>query len=129
VRTLGEWVRAGGRLIWHGPDPVNWGHECVALLGARPVDYRTPRPSVVQWGGETWRLAHHPRDMRLQVVPGEATVLAYDEEGLPAVLTNHVGRGKIVYALPVAEEEAALVAGERAARDRWQRWYAAALEV
>ena len=57
----------------------------------------------------------------------DAAVLAHDEEGLPVVMANRLGRGMIVYALPVPEAQAAAVAGESAARDRWQRWSAVAL--
>ena len=108
---------------------MNWGHECAALLGARPVDYRIPCPAVVQWGGDRWTLAHTPREMRVEVVVAEAAELAHDEEGLPVVLANRLGQGMIVYALPVPEAQAAEIAEERAARDCWQRWYAAALEA
>ena len=61
VQALEAWVQAGGRLIWHGPDPVNWGHEYVRLLGARPVDYRAVRPVQVEAFGETWTLDAHPQ--------------------------------------------------------------------
>jgi hypothetical protein len=58
--------------------------------------------------------------MRVEVVVG-AAVLAHDEEGLPVVLANRLGRGTMICALPVPEAQAAEVAGERAARDWWQR--------
>jgi hypothetical protein len=123
VQALEAWVRAGGRLIWHGPDPVNWGHEYVRLLGARPVDYRAPRPASVDAFGETWTLGLYPRDMRVELVPDQASVLARDQDGLPMLLSHAAGRGQVVYALPIVEASAAEVAGDRQARGRWQRWY------
>ena len=127
VQQLEAWVRAGGRLVWHGPDPVNWGHECVRLLGAKPVDYRAVRAAQVDLGGDTWLLGAFPRDMRVELDPDGARVLARDQDGLPVVLTHAVGKGRVTYALPVVEASAA-EAVDRPARDRWQRWYASVLE-
>ena len=129
VQALEAWVRAGHNLIWHGPDPVNWGHECVRLLGARPVDYRAPRPATVEAFGETWALGAYPRDMRVELVPDDATVLACDQDGLPVVLTRQVDRGQVTYALPIVDASAAEVADNRQARSRWQHWYAAMLKT
>ena len=127
VQQLEAWVRAGGRLVWHGPDPVNWGHECVRLLGANPVDYRAVRAARVDLGGDTWLLGAFPRDMRVELDPDGARVLARDQDGLPVVLTHAVGKGRVTYALPVVEASAA-EAVDRPARDRWQRWYASVLQ-
>jgi hypothetical protein len=127
VQALDAWVRAGNRLIWHAPDPVNWGYEYVRLLGAVPVDYRATRPkrsdAHVDVFGQTWALETYPRTMRVQVVPESATVLARDQDQLPVLLTNQAGQGTVVYALPVVEESIACVSGDRAERDRWQQWY------
>jgi hypothetical protein len=129
VHALEAWVRAGGALIWHGPDPVNWGHEYVRLLGARPVDYRASRPATVDAFGETWTMDVYPRDMRVELVPDEATVLAQDQDGLPVLLSHEAGQGRVVYALPVVEAASAEVAGDRQARTRWLRWYAGMLAL
>ena len=111
-----------------GPDPVNWGHEFVRLFGARPVDYRASRPATVSAFGEGWTLGAYPRNMRVEIVPDGAIVLASDQDGMPAVLSNMVDQGRVVYALPIVEAAAAEVAQDREARDRWQRWYAGVLE-
>ena len=113
---------------WHGPDPVNWGHEYIALLGARPVDYRANRPATIELFGDRWTLDAYPRNMRRELVPDRATTLAADQDGLPTVLTHHVGQGKVVYALPVVESSIANVADDRDARSRWQRWYRGMLQ-
>jgi hypothetical protein len=129
VQALEAWVQKGHTLIWSGPDPVNWGHEFVRLFGARPVDYRAPRPATVDAFGERWTLHTYPRDMRVEVAPDSATVLASDQDGLPVVLSNAVGQGRVLCALPIVEAAAADHATDRQARDRWQQWYAGVLEA
>lgn len=128
VQALGAWVRAGHNLIWHGLDPVNWGHEYVRLLGARPVDYRALHPAHIHAFGATWTLDHYPRDMRVEIVPDDATVLARDQDGLPVLLTHQAGEGRVTFALPIVEASVADVASERHQRNRWQMWYSALLE-
>lgn len=123
VQALECWVGAGHTLIWHGPDPVNWGPEMIRLLGARPVDYRAPHPAAVEVFGERWVLPSYPHDMRVEIVPAGAEVLAYDEDGLPVVLAHRAKKGRVVYALPQVEAPIAEAATDRAARDRWIRWY------
>jgi hypothetical protein len=123
VQALEAWVHAGGRLIWHGPDPVNWGHEYVRLLGARPVDYRAPPPATVSAFASNWAMDVYPRAMRVELVPDGASVLGRDQDGLPTVLRHAVGRGQVVYALPVVKASAAKVADDRQARSPWLRWY------
>jgi hypothetical protein len=127
VQALERWVRAGGHLIWHGPDPVNWGHEHVRLLGARPVDYRAVRPAQIEAFGETWTLGTHPKHMRFEIVPDAAAVLAHDQDAHPVLLSHEYGAGRVVYALPVVESSMAEMADDRQARARWQRWYAGVL--
>lgn len=127
--ALLAWVRAGGRLIWHAPDPINWGNDYIALLGALPLDYRAPREINVAFAGKQWQLAHHPRNVRMEVQPTTAQVIAQSDDGLPCVLANEVGAGHVVYALPAVEKGIAEVAGDRAARDAWATWFAAMCAV
>jgi hypothetical protein len=129
VQALEAWVYAGHNLIWHGPDPVDWGHEYVGLLGARPVDYRATRPATIEAFGEKWRIGAYPRGMRVELVPDETTVLARDQDGLPGVLTHLVERGQVTYALPLVDASAAEVAEDWQARSRWKRWYAEMLKT
>ena len=129
VVALREWVEAGGRLIWHGPDPINWGQECMRLLGARPVDYRPARTVTVSAFGEEWAFAALPRQCRLEVAPVNASTLARDADGLPMMLRHALGRGQVLYALPQVEETAARLAEDRRARDRWVRFYVAELDM
>lgn len=128
IAALDGWVRAGGRLIWHGPDPMNWSHTCGGLLGAWPVDYRSPIPVRLEIFDDTWTFATYPRAMRMELVPDTATVLANDERGLPVVLSNTVGQGRVRYALPLVEDAMAAVSADREARDRWTAWYAGMLQ-
>ncbi|MBN1584187.1 MAG: cellulase family glycosylhydrolase [Anaerolineae bacterium] len=127
VKAIATWVESGGHLIWHGPDPVNWGHELVHLLGARPVDYRATCPVQVHAFGEQWTLDSWPRNMHVELVPDSAAVLATDQNHLPVLLSNQVGKGRVTYALPIIEESIAGVSDAPSLRDRWQRWYAGIL--
>jgi hypothetical protein len=127
AEALEAWVRAGKRLLWHGPDPVNWGHAYIHLLGARPVDYRAARPASINLWGEAWTLGGYPHGMRVEVAPTTAQVLARDEGGLPVVLANRVGQGSVIYTIPLVEDAIAGDAGDRERRDRWGRWYEATL--
>ena len=123
VEALAAWVSAGNQLVWHGIDPHGWGHECTRLLGARPVDYRAARAAHVAAFGDVWAFADYPRGVRAEVVPGGAKVVTRDEAGLPVLLTNKLGQGVVIYALPLVEETIAQVAGDRDQRDRWRTWY------
>jgi hypothetical protein len=123
AERLEAWASAGGRLIWHGIEPMKWGHAYTRLLGARPVDFRAPRQATVDAFGERWTFGPHPHTVRLEVKPESARVLASDQFGLPALLVNAVGSGCVVYALPRVEEEFASCAGDRELRARWQKWY------
>ncbi|MBN1937874.1 MAG: cellulase family glycosylhydrolase [Anaerolineae bacterium] len=123
VQAVETWVRGGGNLIWHGPDPINWGHEMVRLLGAWPVDYRSVRPVQVDAFGLTWVLDTYPRDIRIELRTGAATIMARDGDRLPVLLRNDYGRGCVTFALPLVEEMVAQVADDPERRSRWLKWY------
>jgi len=127
--ALEIWVREGGRLIWHGPDPMNWGHDYIRLLGAKPVNYRSADVANVAVFGENWSFAHYPRNTRIEVVPTSAKVLASDQNRFPVLLQNAVGQGKVVYTIPCVEETVAAEAHDRSTRDGWQKWYEEILRV
>ena len=127
--ALDAWVRAGGRLIWNGPDPVNWGPAYIEMLGARPVDYRATLPAEIEAGGKTWQLRHYPRDMRVELEMTTATVLARDSKtALPAVLRNALGKGTVVTCLNQVERTLADLGEHREVRDGWAAFYAWLLE-
>lgn len=123
LARLQAWVAGGGRLFWHGPDPVGWDETMTALLGARPVDWRSGRGISVNAFGERFTLAHFPRGVRVELEPVGARVLATDQHDLPVLLEHAVGRGRVRYALPIVEDAVLPVAGHPAARDRWEAWY------
>jgi hypothetical protein len=127
--ALEAWVRGGGRLVWSAPDPVNWGATFIRLTGARPVDYRAPGRFGIRLSGRDWSVEHYPRDMRVQVVPDTATVVAADQRGLPVVLSNRLGQGRVVSVLGLVEESIAAIATDREARDAWAAWYAGLLSL
>lgn len=129
AEALEPWVRAGGHLIWHGPDQVNWGRQYIQLLGAVPVDYRAARPIGVRAFGAEWRFSSYQRNARVQVAARSAQVLAADHGGVPVLLTNRVGDGIVAYALPVVEDAMAEVSDQPNQRDRWSAWYRGMLSL
>ena len=129
VAALETWVRGAGRLVLHGPVWNNWGDAYARLLGARPVDFRAGRPVNVECFGQRWTLSHFPENMRLEITPDAASVLARDEQQLPTVLTNRVGQGTVTWTTAQVDESIASVATDRAARDRWMQWYGGLLGV
>ncbi|MGI5915024.1 MAG: cellulase family glycosylhydrolase [Anaerolineae bacterium] len=129
AKAMIDWVDAGGRLVWHGPDPVNWGHTYIRLLGARPVDYRASRPMQVEAFGRNWSYDRYPRNMRVQIEPDIARVIADDQDGLPAILCHSLGRGVVAYTLPVVEDAMAATSDRRDLRPLWLDWYRGMLEL
>lgn len=127
VEALAAWVAAGGRLVWHGPDPVNWGGAYTGLIGAVPLDYRAPGARRGEFAGEAWEFASFPRGMRCEIEERGAEVLMRDQDGNPLLLRHRLGRGTVVTALPVPEEAPAGCAADRTRRDRWAGWYRAVL--
>jgi hypothetical protein len=125
--ALAIWVEAGGRLIWHGADPLNWGLAYQHLLGATPVDYVAPRDSMVEWAGAQWKIGVYPRNMRVVVESFGAKVVVSDDAGLPVVLHHELGKGSVTYALPRIDEAVARGPSERSDRDRCTKWYEAML--
>lgn len=122
---LAEWVAAGSnrRLVWSGPDFINWGTAYIRLLGAQAVDYRLPQPILVNWHGQTWEFTAYPRGLRGEVQPAGAQVLARDQEGRPALLKNRVGQGWVVSSLPSVEESIARFSTDQQRRDAWIDFY------
>lgn len=121
-RVLLDWVRGGGRLLWHAPAAMQWGDPQSELIGARPIDYRARRAVSVQAFGEGWDFPE-PAGQRPEVRIDAAAVVARDEDGLPAVGLNRVGAGLVAWALPPVEEAVAAVGPRPALRARWRGWY------
>lgn len=123
VTLLRGWVASGGELFWHGPDALAWDDALAELLGARPMDWRSGRGISVNAFGERFTLAHFPQDVRAELEPTGAQVIAPDHQGQPLLLENRVGRGRVRYALPIVEDAIIPVAAHPPARDRWASWY------
>ncbi len=121
--ALADWVEQGGELFWHGPDPLGWDDQVAALLGARPIDWRSGRGISVSAFGERFTLAHFPGGVRAELLSAGATVIAKDHQGHPLLLEHRCGRGRVRYALPIVEDAIAPVAAHPASRDRWASWY------
>jgi len=127
--ALERWVQTGGRLLWHGPDPMNWACEYDRLVGAKAVDYRGIRQLEVCAFGRCWPCAQYPRAMRVEAEPVTAEVLARTSDGVPALLRNRLGAGIVVSALPDIDQTVAAICGDRAAREGWGAWYRGMLEL
>ena len=97
--------------------------ETTALLGAAVVDWRSARGISVPAFGERFTLAHFPADMRAELEPRGAGVLAHDQQGLPVLLELPLGHGRVRFMLPMVEEAIVPVAAHPTSRDRWQSWY------
>ncbi len=123
AEVLIGWVRAGGTLLWHGPDAFNWGPAYITLTGAKPLQYRSSRPVTIELAGKTWGLDVFPRGLRMEVQAENAEVLASDERGLPVVFKNHLGKGQVVVTLPQVEGTIAKVSADPLARDAWMDFY------
>lgn len=115
AEAIAAWVKAGGKLLWHGVDPVNFGAAYIELLGALPVDYRQPK--AVTCGGMTFDV--FPRNMRVEIEPRGCEVVSRDADGLPVLVTNKLGRGKVVAALPLVDETIARAAPDFGLARQW----------
>ena len=127
AEALEGWVRAGGRVLWHGPGWSEWNPAYSRLLGASPVDFRAHKPVTLRCFGEEWQIGSFPDGTRTEIAVETAEVLARDADGLPMVCRNRLGQGRVISALPIIEDAVAELAADRAARDRWQGWYAGML--
>jgi hypothetical protein len=123
AERVAEWVKSGGRLIWHGPVGSSWGHACAELLGGHVSDYRAPLPSPVEAFARRWTFTRFPQNVRLQVQVSSAEVIARDHHGLPCVMRNACGPGMVLCALPQVEGEFVAVCADRGARSIWLDWY------
>jgi hypothetical protein len=125
VASLTAWVEAGGRLSWHGPIPGRWNAAYQQLLGAAAVDFRTAREAIVSWAGADWKISDYPQNIRLEVEPVEAEVIASDVSGFPVVMRHRVGKGMVTWALPQVDHAVSRPELSRKDRDRCTAWYRA----
>ncbi len=128
TQRLTKWVKQGGRLLWHGVDPHNFGKDCIELLGAVPIDYRAPNPLQVDVFGHVWMFDRFPSARGIEVRATTAHVIA-ESCGRPALLRHDLGQGRVVCALPLVEQMIATFSGDRARRDHWLRWYQGVLQL
>lgn len=129
AEALAVWVEAGGRLLWTGVDPVNWGAAYRRVLGAVPVDYRgASQGRRGEWAGRVWEFTSFPRSMRCDVEVAGAEVLIRDQDGLPLATRFANGHGRVVAVFPCVEDQPAGVADRPAERDVWIGFYAALLD-
>lgn len=129
ARSLEQWVKEGGRVIWHAPNPSNWGKDFSNLLGATPMDQHSSATVTVNAFGNTWRFDTFPHATRLKLKCHSAEVLAVDDRDMPMVLVNRIGKGMIAYALPMVEDSIAIDSERKCTRDQWRNWYEGMLQA
>jgi hypothetical protein len=117
--ALDDWVEQGGRLLLLGLDAFSAGDHLHRLLGARVVDFRAPLVSVATGigAGTTWRC--FPRDLRAELSPDSAEVLAASSVGEPLILRHHVGAGSVLAVSAEIDRQAADEAPDPASRAAW----------
>lgn len=123
ISELDNWVRAGGRLIWHGPDALTWGSGLETLLGAEALDFRAPNPREFRWLDHQWRFTLFPRDIFLKIRLTSARSLASDATGDPVLFRHAAGQGCVVTCVAEVDREFALTSNRREGREQWTRWY------
>ncbi len=129
VSALTSWVKAGGRLVWHGIDVTTWGDALSELVGASPADLCAPRADGVAAFGSSWDFHDFPRHTFLNVLPAQAKVVAADQRGHPVLLHHALGRGQVAACLPQPDDTFAARSDDRSNRERWTRWYAGMLDL
>lgn len=127
--TLVDWVQAGGRLIWHGPDVTNLGPAASRLLGAVPTDFLAPRATGVEAFGRTWDFSAFSGDVLPGIDSTTAEVVAADDRGRSILLRHQLDQGRVITCLAQPERQFARDADQLAARDTWRSWYAGVLAL
>jgi hypothetical protein len=130
--ALGRWVQAGGRLIWHGPDPINWAAGYEQLIGARAVDFRINQAAHYSLFVSRWSCHRYPRDWRVQVEATTTQILAStEEEGIPVVLLNNHGKGRVLTVMHSVEADIAADAASSnpTRRETWKSWYRSVIDT
>jgi hypothetical protein len=129
IGELENWVHAGGRLIFHGPDALTWGAGMERLLGAEPLDFRAPLSRSFHWRDAQWTFTHYPRDIFLTTRLTSAQLLASDENHAPLLFTNTAGQGCVITCLADVEREFAAASNRREGREKWTSWYQGVLDA
>lgn len=114
---LTEWVRSGGRLVIEGLDFQSIGPALAGLIGAVPIDYRKPVEVQFSLHGLSWTASAFLKNVRLELEPREALVIAGDTGGIPVALENELGAGRVTTIVPTMSR--ALLNEPRSAAD----WY------
>jgi endo-1,4-beta-mannosidase len=121
--ALADWVRNGGRLVWHGVEAMTFGPAASELLGAVPIDFCAPRAEKIRAFGRVWSFRDFARDIFVQMKPLTARIVAKDSAGRPVLLFHRLGRGSVAACLAQPDETFAAQSDDRSARRRWQQWY------
>lgn len=128
AQRLTAWVKNGGRLLWHGINPHNFGTDYIELLGACPIDYHAPLSQQVSAFGREWTLDTFSCGCSIEVQPTSAKIFA-EAHGRAILLHHDVGHGRVVYSLPQIEQMIAAFSGDRKRRDSWMTWYKGVMQL
>ena len=120
--ALQQWVEKGGRVLWHGTDPMNMGPEFRQLTGFAATDFRLPGTFALECNGQSWSLDQFPHGTRVDVElrGGES---AYSADGTPLGILHRLGKGAVLSFLPDVEGCAMRDLRDLTLRDRWSDWY------
>lgn len=127
AEALIPWVKAGGRLLWHGMEKTTWGKGVTELVGAAPTDFLAPRADGVEAFGETWNFREFARDVFVKAQPRTARVIATDRRGRPVILEHALGKGRVVACMAQPDDLFAAESDDVEVRHRWSGWYAGML--
>lgn len=126
---LGDWVRAGGRAIWHGVGADLCCDTLTDLLGAAPIDYRAAINSEINVFGRSWTLPFAGPGYRAEFQVSTAEVLCTDQGDVGQAFVNQAGAGKIFWTPMPIEEAMCQLATLPVERDLWAQWYRGALQM
>jgi hypothetical protein len=129
VVALTHWVRAGGKLIWHGIDVTTWGADASVLIGATAADLRAPRAEEVSVFGTLWAFHEFPRRIFPEAVPQGARVVAADNRQRPVIFEHHLERGAAATCVAQIDDIFAAESDDRSTRARWMQWYVGMLAL
>ena len=129
IAALTEWVRRGGKLIWHGVDVTTWGQDATILIGAAAADMRAPRATGISAFGARWDIHEFPRRIFVESIPRGARVAAVDDHARPVIFEHGLESGAVAACVAQVDDTFAAESDDPAARAVWLRWYAGMLAL
>lgn len=122
IQTLRRWVEKGGQLVWQGLGFRSFDRAAEKLLGAVPVDVRGSSGETFAWGNREWHGSVYPAGMLTEFAPTTADVLAVEQRGLPMVVQNRFGSGRLLGVVPDMGASFAAEPADKSKRTHWLEW-------